>query len=147
MPVSASRNRPRSKRVSALVAAAVITTAAGLAVVTASTANAETGCKSGSVVSGPAHGWYLQICKTPRDAATDTFSWTAHNTDSGAVPAVVSYTVQCTGGTGGSASVLPPGPANWNGWYSPTCAFHAVLNAGGAPGPGGAPIVLNLSAN
>ncbi|GAA4629303.1 hypothetical protein GCM10023196_049480 [Actinoallomurus vinaceus] len=130
-----------------LAATVIATTAAGLAVVTTSAANAETGCKSGSVVSGPAHGWYLQICKTPYNGTTDKFSWTARNTDSGAAAATVSYTVQCTGGTSGFAAVAPPGPASWGGWYSPACAFHAELNVGGAPGPGGAPIILNLSAD
>ncbi|WP_433172071.1 hypothetical protein [Actinoallomurus sp. CA-150999] len=129
-----------------IAAAVIATAAAGLTIATTSAANAETGCKSGSVVSGPAHGWYLQICKTPHDQATDTFSWTARNTDAGAAVATISYTVQCPGGTSSVAAVAPPGPASWGGWYSPACAFHAELNVDGAPGPGGAPIILNLSA-
>ena len=148
MTVSTPRNRPRTMLVSAMAAATVtVTAAAGLTVGTASAANAETGCKSGSVASGPAHGWYLQICKTPYDQTTDTFSWTARNTDSGAATATVSYTIQCAGGTSGFSAVAPPGPVSWGGWYSPACAFHAELNVGSGPGPGGAPIILNLSAN
>lgn len=139
---------PGNTLVSALAAGAVIASATvGLAVATASAAGAETGCKSGSVVSGPAHGWYLQICKTPRSQATDAFTWTAHNTDSGAAVATVSYAVECTGGTSGFATVAPPGPANWGNVFSSACAFHAELNVAGAPGPGGAPIILTLSAN
>ena len=130
-----------------LAATVIATTAAGLTAVTTSAANAETGCKSGSVVSGPAHGWHLQICKTPYNGITDKFSWTAGNTDSGAAAAIVSYIVQCTGGTSGVAAVAPPGPESWGGWYSPACAFYAELNVDGAPGPGGAPIILNLSAD
>lgn len=144
MTVPTYRTRPRRSLVSAAAAATLI--AAGITVAVSSAANAETGCKSGSVVSGPAHGWQLQICKTPHDSTTDTFSWIARNTDSGAAVATVSYIIQCTSGPSGVTAVAPPGPASWHGWYSPVCAFHAQLNVGGAPGPGGAPIILNLSA-
>lgn len=148
MTVPDSRTTPRRRLVSVLTAAAVAVTAAVcLAGATASAANAETGCKSGSVVSGPAHGWHLQICKTPRDQTTDTFSWTARDTDSGAAVATVSYAVQCAGGIVGSSAVAPPGPVTWADRYSPACAFRAELTVGGAPGPGGAPIILSLSAN
>lgn len=145
MTDSTSRSSPRRKLAWAMVATTVIV--AGLTVVSASAANAETGCKSGSVVSGPAHGWHLQICKTPHDSTTDTFSWTAYNTDSGAATATISYIVRCAGGISGVSAVTPPGPASWGGWHPPACAFHAELNAADAPGPGGAPIILNLSAN
>ena len=147
MTVPNSHNRPRSRFVSVLAAAVTVTAAVGLACATASAANAETGCKSGSVVSGPAHGWNLQICKTPRDQTIDVFSWTAHNTDSGAAAAIVSYAVQCAHGTTGSTAVAPPGPVTWEGSYSPACAFVVELNVAGAPGSGGAPIILSLSAN
>ena len=147
MPAFALHRGPRTKLASAMAAAAIVAAAVpGLILATASAANAESGCKSGSVISGPAHGWYLQICETPRVGSTDTFSWAANNTDSGAAVADVSYAIQCAGGTTGSAVVLPSVPAFWNGSYSAQCAFSAELTAGGAPGPGGAPIVLTLSA-
>ncbi len=138
MPTSQSGLRTRL--VSAVAAAAV--TATGLILATASPASAETGCKSGAILSGPGHGWHLQICKTPQDPTTDAFSWTARNTDSGAAPAQVRYAVECDVVHTGDVSVAPPGPVTWVGYYAPTCSFRVELTAAGA-----VPIVLTLSGN
>jgi hypothetical protein len=139
VPASTSHSGLRTRLVSAVAAAAV--TATGLILATASPAGAETGCKSGSITSGPGHGWHLQICKTPHDPTADTFSWTARNTDSGAAAATVIYSVACDVVHTGDTSVSPPGPVTWAGSYASTCSFRVELTAAGA-----VPIVLTLAA-
>jgi hypothetical protein len=138
VPTSTSHGGLRTRLVSAVAAAAV--TATGLILATASPASAETGCKSGSILSGPGHGWHLQICKTPHGSTADTFSWTASNTDSGVEAASVSYSVQCDVVHTGETFVAPPGPVTWVGFYASTCSFRVELTAAGA-----VPIVLTLS--